>query len=153
MSQENQAPEITCLRVGVENILSLRHEILRPGLPFETAMFEGDTDLRNFHFASVFLQKGPGPVCCVSYFKNEYNSYPAFQLRGMATKKEYQGKKFGRTLMLFAETFITRETGINLFWCNARVESIGFYEKQGWSCVSEIFDIQGVGPHIKMVKL
>ncbi len=150
---ENITLVTTCLRVGVERIINLRHQILRPGLPVETAHFDGDEEKDTFHFGCFILSVGPDPLCCVTYKKSEYNTKPAWQLRGMATRKDFQGKKLGSILTAEAEIFIAKETGIDLFWCNARVEAVPFYKKIGWSSVSEVFDIPGVGPHVKMVKL
>jgi hypothetical protein len=41
-----------------------------------------------------------------------------------------------------------------LLWCNARrtIPAAGFYQKQGWTIVSDIFEIPTAGPHVKMSK-
>jgi predicted GNAT family N-acyltransferase len=36
-------------------------------------------------------------------------------------------------------------------WCNARVSAMGFYRKAGWTVESEEFEIEGVGPHVRML--
>lgn len=139
-------------KVTANEILALRHEILRPGYPIETAMFDGDNEPETYHFACYLPDDENVPVCCVSYMKNEVNKKPAFQLRGMATKANLQNQGLGKRLTNFAENIIVSNTGLRLVWCNARLEAVGFYEKQGWEKVSNVFDIENVGPHIKMVK-
>ena len=41
---------------------------------------------------------------------------------------------------------------VRLFWCNARVPALAFYQRQGWQIMSEQFDIPTAGPHRKMTK-
>lgn len=149
---KDKGQEPACLRVGIESILELRHLVLRPGMPSESANFDGDDKAGTYHFAAFLLRIGLDPYCCVSYYRGTHDGKPAHQLRGMATKPGSRGKNFGSKLTNYAEKLIIQETGIKVFWCNAREESIGFYEKQGWTFASEVFQIQGVGPHRKMVK-
>ncbi len=152
MDNEIEPLNAFCTGVDVKRIMNLRHGVLRPGLPEETATFEGDTDESTYHFACYLQERGTEPACCVSYMKVNYNGHEAYQLRGMATHEDFRGKKLGSTLMAFAEQEITERTDITVFWCKARVEAIPFYEKQGWACVSEEFEIEGVGPHRVMLK-
>lgn len=39
-----------------------------------------------------------------------------------------------------------------LLWCNARVVAIPFYIADGWKIVSDVFEIQTVGPHVIMTR-
>jgi GNAT superfamily N-acetyltransferase len=133
-------------------IIPLRHEILRPGRGVEAAQFDGDKEPTTFHFAATLTGISGEPICCVSYMKVDYEGKPAYQLRGMATAKTHQGKGIGKRLVEFAEKVITSNTGIKLFWCNARSEAVGFYEKIGWEKVGEEFSIPDVGPHFIMIK-
>ena len=41
--------------------------------------------------------------------------------------------------------------GGDLLWCDARVAAAGFYERMGFTVVSEPFDKPGIGPHVGMV--
>ena len=140
-------------RTYAELIISLRHKVLRPGLPIETADFEGDGDQDTRHFA-VFEPYGLDPLSCASFYLNSFENEKAWQLRGMATEKFCRGKGLGRLLLESSEKMLRAEFefGVQLLWCNARIEAVPFYEKMGWQCVSDIFEIEGVGPHRKMVK-
>ena len=141
-------------QVPVEFILSLRHTILRPGLPIETARFDGDRHPATHHFACFHVDNMSGePLCCVSYMLRDYEDKPAWQLRGMATQTEMAGKGIGKALVSHAEKILSERTNIKTFWCNARSESTGFYEKTGWTFASEEFHIPNVGPHYVMVKV
>jgi GNAT superfamily N-acetyltransferase len=53
----------------------------------------------------------------------------------------------GRALLRVAERELAAEGGPRLLWCNARLGAVGFYERLGWTVVSDVFDIPTVGPH------
>ena len=135
-----------------DKIIDLRHDVLRPGLPKDSAMFEGDELPTTLHFLAYTPQLPSLPVCCVSYFLSDWEGIPVYQLRGMATKKDFQKMGIGKKLLLFAEDFIRKQKSSVIFWCNARSEAIGFYQKQGWACFGEEFDMPDVGMHRKMIK-
>ena len=144
-------------RTTIEKILQLRHDVLRAGLPFETAHFDGDEDPDTWHIGSFLVddygnQTGDA-LCCASYMLNEWEGKPAWQLRGMATKPALQGYGLGKQLVGAAEKLIGASSPVHAFWCNAREPAVGFYEKQGWKIVSDVFEIPTAGPHRKMVKL
>ncbi|MFA6158141.1 MAG: GNAT family N-acetyltransferase [Candidatus Paceibacterota bacterium] len=143
-------------RVRVEEILDLRHRMLRSNLPFEAARFEGDGDSRTVHFAGFFEGKGDGvivgAIACASVMSGVWQGGLAWQLRGMAVDSGYQGHKLGRRLLAFIERDMSETSDIGLFWCNARQSAVAFYEKQGWAIASDLFDIPFAGPHCKMFK-
>src|SRR2546421_12182576 len=66
----------------VEEIIPLRHRILRAGLPIEEAHFPGDRDPATCHVAAF---DGSEAVGCATFVLNQWNGEPAWQLRGMAT--------------------------------------------------------------------
>jgi GNAT superfamily N-acetyltransferase len=129
-------------------IVALRHAILRPGLPPESAVFDGDEAPSTCHFGAF---DGLAAVGCLSFMRNDRGG-PAHQLRGMATAAAARGTGVGRALLHFADGALVAATGIRGLWCNARVESIGFYERVGWEVVSDVFDVPGVGPHRVMIR-
>lgn len=141
-------PDVTIRRVAVEAILPLRHRVLRTGLPFETAAFEGDTDATTLHYAAC---RGDEPVACLSLMASTWEGRPAWQLRGMATATAEQGRGLGRRLLEHAVADALRTAPLRVFWCNARTSALGFYERFGWRVASERFDIPTAGPHVKMV--
>jgi GNAT superfamily N-acetyltransferase len=143
------------LRILIGEIIGLRHRVLRPGLPLKEASFDGDDKYSTWHIGTFLLDKygdrGPA-VCCASFMLNSFDNQEAWQLRGMATDPAYEGRGLGTSLLTFAGVTIPSNSGIKLFWCNARLAYVDFYEKRGWRCVSDVFDIPTVGPHRKMIK-
>ena len=143
---------IAICRVSIDVIIDLRHRMLRAGLPPEAAQFPGDDAPSTWHvgvFASS--EKNAPPISCASFMLNSYQAEPAWQLRGMCTDGAHQGKGLGGKLLACAETEIVKDSNMRLFWCNARVPAIPFYERHGWKVDSEEFDIPTAGPHRKMI--
>ena len=147
------------LTSDVGPILSLRHKVLRPGLPFRTACFKGDHLATTWHCRLIYNEVAADHnptraelVCCASFFLNEHKGQRAHQLRGMATDTEHQGWGFGTILLDRALRLILAKTGMRLFWCNARLAAIPFYEKCGWKVVGDTFQIPDIGEHRVMTK-
>ncbi len=144
-----QTPEIQFRLVRVEEILDLRWVVLRAGLPREAANFEGDDDPTAHHFAAFVKDE---VVACATLLRREFEHQPAWQLRGMAVRADFQKSGLGTQLLDFAERFALDQNYSERFWCNARVSATGFYERRGWRIVSEPFAIIHAGPHVKMMK-
>ena len=135
-------------RVDLEQIIDLRHEILRAGLPRQTAVFDGDTNSEARHYGAF---DGPRLVGCVTLHPNRWEDAPAWQLRGMAVAASYQRNGIGKRLIDFLEADLA-DSPVRQLWCNARVPAAPFYEKLGWTIVSAPFEIPTAGPHVKMIK-
>lgn len=140
-------------RCDLSEILPIRHAVLREGKPLETAIFDGDHDKNTLHFG---LFDGDRVISCLTLMatKLEMSGSPtadAWQLRGMATDAEFQGRGLGGRLMRDAMRDALKEGYSNLFWCNARLVAVPFYIKHGWETTSGEFNITGIGPHYKMM--
>jgi len=146
---------ITICRVAIEDIIGLRHRLLRAGLPADAAQFPGDNDTSTWHIGLFYsfppVENAP-LVSCASFMLNSYKEEPAWQLRGMCTETAFQGRGFGGRLLACVEVAIVENSKVRRFWCNARVPAIPFYERHSWLADSEEFDIPTAGPHRKMVK-
>jgi len=136
--------DVTLRRAALEEILALRHAVLRPGLPLDAARFDRDLDPATRHFAALVDGTVVG---CVSAMRRSRDGADAWQVRGMATRRDLAGRGIGRALLAFATDVLRAEGGPRLLWCNARVTALRFWEHAGWRVVSGVFDIPGVGPH------
>lgn len=143
-------------RADLRSILSLRHSVLREGMPIEEAHFDGDHERDTWHMGIFYLdrygERIGTVVCCATFMLNGWEGKPAWQLRGMATYPQFRGTGFGRKLLQESEQVISQSSRIKLFWCNAREPAVQFYEKQDWKIVSDIFEIPTAGFHRKMIK-
>lgn len=147
--------------VQLETILELRRRVLQPGQP---AVFPEDCQASTLHVAVFPPKRARGlfsdePVCCATLVLiDQVEGTPYYQLRGMATDPTWQKCGLGSRLLAWIEKsfrnwmIATLQTPTVYLWCNARVSAIPFYEKQGWRCSGDVFDIPDVGPHRRMDK-
>jgi predicted GNAT family N-acyltransferase len=68
------------------------------------------------------------------------------QLRQMAVRQDYQGKGIGAAIVAFTEN-ISKERGFKRLMMHARDVVIPFYEKSGYTIVSEQFTEVGIEHH------
>jgi predicted GNAT family N-acyltransferase len=68
----------------------------------------------------------------------------------MATDMAVRGSGAGRAMV---EDGLQRvgSRGGDLVWCDARTSAAGFYERMGFTVVTEEFEKPGIGPHVGMV--
>jgi predicted GNAT family N-acyltransferase len=138
-------------RVAVEQILSLRHKVLRLGRPFSTASFDGDKLDSTFHFAALYNAEVIGCLSLIKKATTNLSEKNTYQLRGMAVDAVFREKKIGQQLLQYAETQLTQKK-VYLIWCNVRTSANMFYLKNGYEQIGEMFDIPNVGPHVLMFK-
>ena len=135
----------TVLEVPPERVQPLRHQVLRPGLPFETAVWARDQPPESRHFAALDLR---GRVVGVASFYPEPTPLapgePAWQLRGMAVELQSQGHGVGRLVLREALATLLASDPRRVVWCNARVGAIGFYEHLGFRAHGEPFLVPNV---------
>ncbi len=134
----------------VDEIVPLRHRILRAGLPVDMARFPGDDAPDTLHLGA--FDADGNAVCCVTMLRADWEGEPAWRLRGMATDDGLRGTGIGSALVPVAERAALALTGPLPIWCDARIRAIPFYERMGYVCVSEFFDIEHAGLHRKMIK-
>jgi predicted GNAT family N-acyltransferase len=143
------------LSVTVEEVpaavtLPLRGAVLRPGRP---VAIDGDEDPATFHLAA---RTDTGQVVGVVRFHPSPcpwrpEASAPWQLRGMATDPAVRGTGAGRALVLEGLARVA-ELGGDLVWCDARLAAVGFYERAGFTVVTEEYDKPGVGPHHGMLR-
>ncbi len=135
-------------RAASEEVIDLRHEVLRSGLPRKTAIFPGDDAPGTAHVVAV---DGDDIVGCATIVASAWEGKPAWQLRGMAVRPGCQRAGVGG-MMLQQLHRLAQDApeGAQALWCNARSPAVGFYERHGWTIASDEFVIETAGPHYKM---
>lgn len=136
-------------RATLDEILALRHAVLRPGRPLATAHFDGDDEPTTVHLAAV-LEPGDVVGCC-TLLPRPLDGRPGWQLRGMATRADVARRGVGSAVLRAADA-VVRDRGGARLWCNARLVAVPFYASAGWRVVSGAFDVPGIGPHHVMVR-
>jgi GNAT superfamily N-acetyltransferase len=138
--------------ISAEETIPLRHAILRPGLARETAIFPGDEAKTSMHFGAFAEGRLVGVVTLhLAPLLDRPDFDIAYQLRGMATAPEMQGRGAGRALVE-ACVVAVRGTDAQWIWCNARMPAAGFYARHGFKTTGGIFEIPTVGPHVRMLR-
>ena len=135
--------------ITAEQTYELRKIELRKNMSL-SSQFRGDLDEDTFHLG-LFINNEL--VSIVSFMRSDYKEFTEkqFQLRGMATKENYQGKGFGKMLMTKSEELL-KEKEVIIIWCNARIVALDFYKKQGFKIIGKEFDIPQIGGHFVMYK-
>ena len=143
-------------------IIDLRHAVLRPGFPREAAVFEVDRRADTHHFAAVDAHGRV--VGCVTLspresggdldrHNNDVGAGGSLQLRAMAVDERLRGAGVGRRLLEKVDQHVRAlPPPTPLLWCNARIVAIPFYQRCGWTVVSEVFEIPPIGPHVRMTR-
>lgn len=130
-------------------LIDLRHACLRQGLPREAAIFEGDDEPGTLHAVAEVDSRIIG---CATLVQRPWKDQRAWQLRGMAVDPTSHRCGIGRKVLALLETTAASRGYSDQLWCNARLPAAGFYQKNGWEIVSEVFEIPTAGPHVKMTK-
>lgn len=142
----------TLKNIAASETLLLRSQILRPGQPIENSAYAEDALSTTFHLG-VFLDDKI--VCNGTFMKDVCPLFKgestAYRLRGMATDPDFRGQQLGSRLLSEAEK-ILKEKGCQLLWFNARETAFVFYEKNGYQCIGDMFDIPTIGPHKVMYR-
>ncbi len=136
-------------RIKNSETYPIRLEVLRKGIPL-SVIFNGDEDLETIHLG---VYKDGKLIAVSSFMKTSNDSLKGkqYQLRGMATLPEFQGKGAGKLMMLKAfELF--KELNVNCLWCNARIIALDFYKKLGMETLGAAFELKHIGKHFVMYK-
>lgn len=132
---------------SVEELLPLRHAVLRQGLPVETAHFEGDDHPETLHLKALDPQgEITGILTLVREAEVEFGLTGGYRLRGMAVSPNAQGKGIGSLLLKrgLKEAWVR---GFPHVWCHAREAAAPFYTKHGFTILKGPYDIPTAGPH------
>lgn len=135
-------------KASLGEILPLREAVIIAGTN-RPSEYPGDRDDTTFHIGGFVRGEN---VCCGTFLLTDWFGEQAYQLRGMATREDVRGEGIGAALLAASERFILDDKPVRQLWCSARVSAVGFYQKIGWSVVSDVYDVPNVGPHRKMCK-
>jgi GNAT superfamily N-acetyltransferase len=130
-------------------LIDLRHQVLRAGLPREEGIFAKDDDPATLHVGAF---AGDRNVGCATMMQEAYKGQPAYRLRGMAVDPDFHRLGIGRRMLDLLESRVRESKHATFLWCNARTPAVPFYEQLGWTIVSDEFDIPTAGPHFVMIK-
>ncbi|GAB4082671.1 GNAT family N-acetyltransferase [Modestobacter muralis] len=148
VSTEAPTGTITIEQVDAATTYPLRVQELRQGRPAE---IDEDDAPYTVHLAAR-LESGE-VVGVVRFHPRDCpwrEGEGSWQLRGMATDPRVRGLGVGRALVAEGLSRVVAR-GAQLVWCDARGAAVGFYERIGFTSVTEEYDLRPVGPHRGMV--
>ncbi len=136
-------------QVDRAEILAVRHAVLRPNLPLETALYAEDARPGVFHLAE--RDEDGAVIGCVTFFPDRLAGEEAWRLRGMATVAEHRNRGVGGRMLEAGVAEVARQSG-KLVWCNGRVAATAFYQRHGFAIRGDEFDLAPAGPHFLFVR-
>jgi predicted GNAT family N-acyltransferase len=129
-----------------QKMVQLRLQILRQ--PLGLSFTSNDLEAEKEDILIAAFEEDEILGCCL--LTNSPNNAGALKLRQMAVKGNLQGNGVGRQILHFAEN-IARDLGNDKLMMHARHNAIGFYEKQGYKTIGEMFEEVSI-PHFVMEK-
>ncbi|MGZ3769398.1 MAG: GNAT family N-acetyltransferase [Bdellovibrio sp.] len=138
-------------RITTAETLPLRQRVLKPFLSLEDCVNEGDDLPTTIHFGLSYDNKIISTATFLLESHPEFSAGFPYRLRGMATDRNYQGKSFGKKLLVYGVEYL-RMKRCDLIWFNARSSAFPFYEKLGFLHHGPIFELKHIGPHKVMYK-
>jgi predicted GNAT family N-acyltransferase len=129
------------------DIRKLRHEVLWPHKDsYKDCVIEPDEVDTTFHMGALDNDIVVGTSTFLIDINDKFDTTSQYRLRAMATSPTVRGKKVGRQI-IEASIKKLKHMGIELIWCDARLEATGFYEKLGFKMKGDIYHVPEIGPH------
>lgn len=132
-------------QVDEGSTVDLRHRLLRSGMPRSSVSMSGAEDA--VWFGVVHDGAIEGTVGLFVEASPEGDS--GHRLRAMATSELIRGAGLGKLLVAALCDRVISDGGTSV-WAAARSSAVGFYSKLGFETTSEEYEVEGIGPHIRM---
>ncbi|EMD39504.1 hypothetical protein CERSUDRAFT_131896 [Gelatoporia subvermispora B] len=151
----NSLDVVQIRRITAEQTVPLRHSVLWPDFPASHVLLADDA--AGLHLGA-FIPSEDTPVAVVSVFKESIPSsnteeggepLPAARFRKLACDPAHRRRGIGSKLLEHMFNIAREELGCDVVWCDARVETQGWYERKGMRPFGEIFYKDNL-PYIRM---
>lgn len=120
-------------KVPLETVWQMRKDIMYPNFALEEMKLPDDAQGEHWGL----IEQGD-VLAVVSLFKNS----DSWQFRKFATRTEMQGRGLGTELLKWILEYV-KSKGATELWCNARVNALGFYQRQGLSAFGSTWHDKG----------
>lgn len=133
--------------LSLDDILSLRVEVLRKGTPVQHCNYPEDSYEDVVHLGII---RNGDTIATSTWFMKECPMRPgeqALQLKGMAVRESLHGEGLGAQL-IERGLELAKERGAQIVWARARNSAMGFYERCGFIKTGDEFIDEPTGmPH------
>lgn len=149
-----QKPAVTNVAiesVRLEDIIAVRHAVLRQGQPRSSCYYPEDSFKHTIHFAAL---NNDHVIGCASLYKESHPDFKlkqSWRIRGMAVLEIFQSQNIGSQLLQACINYAIAQKA-DVLWCNARINAVAFYKKEGFKIIGDEFEIPNIGPHFLMAK-
>ena len=143
------------LEVSAAQTFALRAAVLRPHLPPDQVDF-GDENAPDSRHFGAFLD---GELVGAAYISpicepddgaaTTAATSGGWQLRAMSVRADQRGRGIGGAVLRRCIA-AARAENAPVLWCNARARAVPLYQRAGFVGAGEIFEIAGIGPHLRM---
>jgi ribosomal protein S18 acetylase RimI-like enzyme len=148
--------KLAVIDVGVEqarleDVIEIRHKILRAGQPRTNCYYPEDSYKNTIHFIA---KKNEEIIGCASIYKESHADFTlreSWRIRGMAVLESFQGQAVGTHLLETCINHAIKMKG-DVIWCNARIDAVKFYKHSGFKIIGSEFEIPDIGPHFLLAK-
>ena len=127
------------------NDLMIRWEVLFKPLGKPPGSQVGPEEEKSLHFIALDKKKVVG---CLAFYPETERSGRIYQ---MAVSEDYQGKGFGRQMMVTLEHELVKK-GFHEIAIHTPLEKVGFYVKLGYHAIGNLMEKVGV-PYQFMMKI
>jgi predicted GNAT family N-acyltransferase len=138
---------MTIKELPTADIKKLRFEVLwSHKASADVCIIEPDELETTFHLGAVLDKEVVGTSTFLIDINDKFDTKNQYRLRAMATSPSVRGQQVGRQII---EKSIEKlkKMDIDLLWCDARLESTGFYDKLGFKMKGDIYNVPDIGPH------
>lgn len=142
---------ISFKQIKPEEVVAIRHKVLKIGQPVDACYFEGDLEEGTKHFGAFVDNKLIGCATMMLKKTANFKVHPVYRLSGLSVLQENQKQHVGKKLLKFAEDNISKKGSV-MIWCFARETALKFYKKNGYQLNIPEVVIPNIGAHKIMFK-
>jgi GNAT superfamily N-acetyltransferase len=143
----------TIRRISVEETYPLRHRILRPNQTLADCAYPLDTAPSTYHVGYFLNDDLIGIGTILREAQDGSTDKNVWRIRGMAVSSDLQGRGIGGKILMALIRYAASQGIPGEIWCNGRVTAQNFYQRFGFTPISDIFDVPPIGPHMVFGRL
>jgi|GEM_PF-1069004 len=149
--QKPVVTDIVIEQARLEDVIDIRHQVLREGQPRSSCYYPEDSYKNTLHFTASKQGKIIGSASVYKESHPDFSLRQSWRIRGMAVLPVLQGEGIGRLLLESCINHAIKMKG-DVIWCNARNNAVKFYKQSGFKIIGDEFELPDIGPHFLLAK-